>query len=137
STRGLVICSALFLAALFVPSAFHWVVNVSSSSARAAIGTSLAFSLWFVLLSVVLLKGRLWRTVVFANLGALALIISLVPVTVTDAKNWAQGFEATKSLVEFLASSSTPPQAAAILIDVETHSLLQRKRSGEIVTSFQ
>ena len=139
SPRTFVSCSALFVAAILMPSAAHWVVSLSSSGWRAAIGMLLAFSLWFVVLSVILLRSPLWRMVVIANLSALALIISLVPVTVRDAKNRAQGSEATKSLIEFLKTRPTflPAEATAIFVDVEPNSLHQQNRSGVIVMSFQ
>jgi hypothetical protein len=139
SSRVLVSCSAMLLTALLMPMAFHWVVNVSSSGWRAAIGMLLAFSLWFVVLSIILVQGELWRIVVLANLGALALILSLVPVTVRDAKNRAQGSEATKSLIEFLETRQTflPAVATAILDGVEPHPLRQQKPSRAIVRSFQ
>ncbi len=140
SARTLVSCSALFLGALLMPMAFHWVVNFSSSGWRAAIGMLLVFSLWFVVLSMVLLKReQMWGIVAFANLGALALIISLVPATVRDAENRAQGSEMTKSLIEFLEIQATflPAEATAISVDVEPDSSRQQKRSGAIVMSFQ
>ena len=136
SPRALISCVALFLAALLMPSAFAWVLDVVPDGARLGIGMLLAFSLWFVVLSVVLLNTKLWRIVAFANLGALALIISEVPVTVRDANNRALGFEAAKSLVEFLTYPGlSPAEATAIGTDIEPQS--QHKRSGMIVMSFR
>jgi hypothetical protein len=137
SPRMLVSCVALFLAALLMPSAFGWVLNIIPSGWRLGIGMLLAFSLWFVVLSVILLNSKLWRVVAFANLAALALIVAQVPVTVRDAKNRALGFGATQSLVESLKTlpGLPPAEATAIRIDIESHS--QQKLSGTIVMSFQ
>ena len=62
SPRALISCVALFLAALLMPSAFAWVLDVVPDGARLGIGMLLAFSLWFVVLSVVLLNTKLWKT---------------------------------------------------------------------------
>ena len=139
SLRVLVFCSALFLAALLMPMAFHWGVTLSSSGWRAAIGMLLAFSLWFVVLSMILLKSKLPGIAGLANLCALGLVISLVPVTVRDAENRAQGSEATKSLIKILGSRPTflGTEAVATSIDVKPDSLRQQKQSGTIVMSFQ
>jgi hypothetical protein len=136
SLRTLTCCVALFLAALRMPSAFGWVLNGIPAGWRLGIGMLLAFCLWFVALSVILLNSKLWRIVAFANLAALVLIIAQVPVTVRDAKNRALGFEATKSLVRFLKTDSGLPlaEATAIRIDIEPDS--QAKLSGTIVMSF-
>jgi hypothetical protein len=98
---------------------------------------SLAFSLWFVVLSTILVTSKLWKIVILADLGALALGISLVPVTVADAKNRALGSEATNRLVEFLKADRglSPLEATVIRIYIEPQP--SHRRSSAIVVAFQ
>jgi hypothetical protein len=136
--RVLVSCSALFLGALVVPMAFHWFVSQSSLGWRVAIGMLFAFCLWFVVLSMILLKREDLRGIVaFINLIAIMFLILLIPVTAKDAENRAQGSEATKNLIEFLGSTPSPAEAAAFLIDVKRVSSGQRSSSGAIVMSYR
>jgi hypothetical protein len=137
--RVLIACSTMFLCALLMPMVFHWFVSHSSSGWRVAIGMLLAFCLWFVVLSMILLKHKQLDIVAFGNLIAVIFLISLVPVTITDAENRAEGFKVTKNLIEFfrVQATSTTTDITATSVNLKPESLQRKIRSGSIVMSFQ